>query len=123
MPGLVWGLSRRAAGRLGEVLLPYGEFLPVDCDEGEFVVYHCMNQLDGALDVDRSEGGRSRDGRLLSLKKPVFRPEVVRGQDVFRVPAPNPYSIFVSDAVVELANRSDLHGLQFSPTWQDSDSR
>ena len=115
-------LSHRAADQLGEVLLPYGEFLPVDCNEGEFVIYHCMNQLDSALDVDRSEGGRSRDGRLLSLKKPVFRRAIVHRQDVFRVPAPNPYTIFVSDAVVAFANESDLRGLRFNPVWKSAQS-
>lgn len=120
MPGLALGLSRRAADRLGEVLLCYGEFLPVDCDEGEFVIYHCMNQLDGALDGDRSEGSRSRDGRLLSLKKPAFRPAVVRGQDVFTVPAPNPYTLFVSDRFVQLANASGLVGMNFVPVWGEA---
>lgn len=112
-------LSSRMADRLSKVLLRYGEFLPADCHEGEFVVYHCMNQLDNALDIDLSKGGRSRDGRLLSLKKPVFCPEVVRGQDVFTIPAPNPYTIFVSDQFVQMVNSSGLVGMNFVPLWSD----
>lgn len=112
-------LSRRAANRLGDLLLRYGELLPVNCDEGEYVVYHCMNQLDDALDADRSDGSRSRDGRLLSLKRAAFRPTVVRQQDIFTIPSPNPYTIFVSDALTEFANRSELQGLRFCPVWTD----
>ena len=119
VPGLACVLSRRAADRMGELLLRYGELLPVDCDEGEFVIYHCMNQLDGALDMEHSEGGRARDGRLLSLKKPAFQPEAVRGQDVFTVVKPNPYTLFGSDRFVQLANASGLVGMRFVAVWRE----
>jgi hypothetical protein len=117
--GLACVLSSRAAEHLRSPLLNYGELLPVRCDEGEFVIYHCMNQLDDALDVRHSEGGRARDGRLLSLRKPVFYSNAVRGQDIFRIPTPSPYTIFVSDRIAELVRRGGLRGQHLVAAWTD----
>lgn len=112
-------ISHRFAGRLSDILLRYGKFLPLKSAEGNFYIYHCLNQLDNALDLERSEGSRAGDGRMLSLKKPVFRPEAVRSQDIFRVAKPSPYTLFVSDRFVERANASGLVGLNFVPVWAE----
>jgi hypothetical protein len=121
LSGVVLFLSRRAADRLAPQLLKNGEYLPVESADGEFVVYHCMNELEHALDVEKSEFRRAPDGRHLSLKRPVFRADEIRGHAAFRISGRDCLTIYVSGEFVESVDSSGLRGFHLEKVWADDD--
>lgn len=105
-------LSGRAAMALRDLWERYGELLPLESKDGEFYVYHCMNQLD-AVDPPRCEFNGQ------NIAKYVFKPDVVRDQHIFRPSFPWKGPVFVSKVVVDRANSAGLKGFEFKPVWSE----
>ncbi len=96
----------------------YGEFLSLRNYEAELRVFNTTRVVD-ALDEERSELIRfPDDGRIMKVKRYVFRPEMVAGLYAFKVPQMLPGPMFVSTDVVEAAHKAALRGVGFSVVWE-----
>jgi hypothetical protein len=100
---------------MGDMLRQYGELLPLDCPGEDLVVYNVTRLID-ALDEERSVLRRLESGVLYMIECPAFRPEVVEGVDIFKIPQMGAGTIYVSHRFVDLWQASKLHGLNFLNT-------
>ena len=117
--GLV--LSERFTERMGDMLVKYGELLPLRGEGVNLYLYHVMNCID-ALDEAASECKRFDDGSVMRVIKHALRSEVVSGNEVFTMPAPSPYDVFVTDAFVDRVRRESLRGCDFKLVWSSDSS-
>lgn len=105
--------SAPAAHALRDLWEQYGELLPLKSKDGEFHVYHCMNEID-AIDNINCEFSAG------TIMKYAMKPAIVRGQHIFRVSQPFKYStIFVSQVVVDRVKSAGLQGFKFTPVWSE----
>jgi hypothetical protein len=111
-------LRERAVASLGPLLAPFGEFLPLDCDDADLVVFHTTTVLD-ALDFDRSTMRRRPSGNLAMLGQVEFRREMVAGVHAFKIPQFLRGPVFVSQDVVAAAQAARLRGVGFQWVWDD----
>jgi len=115
-----WSSSSRlifrpsAIEKMKPILDTHGELLPLECPDAELWVFNPTIVLD-ALDENASVGTLS-NGRLILIKKYVFRPDVVAGIDMFKLNR-RASTTFVSDRFVDLWNASGLKGLKFDKLW------
>ena len=94
------------------------EYLPFDCDEGEFWLVNVLNVAD-CLDHDQSEFTYLPSGKIKGIRRYVFKPNCLEGHHIFRTPEHNYSRIFVSDEFKALVENSDLVGLKFVPApWE-----
>jgi len=70
-----------------------------------------------ALDEDASSVLRFSGGRIMRINRHVFRPEVVKGIDVFKIPNLRVSPTYVSQRFGDLWNSADLKGLEFKQVW------
>jgi hypothetical protein len=101
---------------LGPLLREYGELLPLECSETELWVYNPTRVID-ALDEAASTVSRFKDGRLMGIRKHVFRDDIVRGIDIFKIPNRRVSQTYLSDRFVDLWTKSGLKGLEFTQRW------
>ena len=110
-------LNRKARDAIGRYLEPYGELLPLLCDDGEFWTLNVTCIID-ALNEKRSVIHRStQDGSILLIRKYIFRPDPLVGAFIFRLPQYARNCIFVTTPFVELIKSSGLTGLTFKQIW------
>ena len=94
------------------------EYLPLDCDEGEFWLVNVLDVAD-CLDWEQSELTYFDDGGLKGIGRYVFKPNCLEGHHMFRTPEHKYSRIFVSDEFKSLVENSDLVGLRFVPApWE-----
>jgi hypothetical protein len=111
---------RRAVDALRAFLWPHVEFLPLKTSDGtELYVFNVLNVLD-ALDETQSEIARFDDGRIMHVRRAVFKPAVVEGADIFRLPSLKART-YVSDQFVRAVGDAGLTGLVFSGVWEGPD--
>lgn len=103
--------SERACAELSSVLERYGELLPVFRDKQKFYLYHVTNVIN-ALDEELSQVDRFSDGRIMRVKKHVFKHDVIGDDLIFGTPE-NKWQIFVSDQFVNAVRKTDLTGFIF----------
>jgi hypothetical protein len=101
---------------LGELLRLNGELLPLACSEADLVMYNPTKVLD-ALDEEASTLVRFDSGRIMMIRKYVFRSEVIEGIDVFKIPNLRASPTFLSQRFVNRWNESGLKGLEFKQVW------
>lgn len=97
---------------LGQVLLEYGELLPLECAEAELWIYNTTRLID-ALDVEASEIARLSSGKIIRIDRPVFRAEVIGDIDIFKLSIHRLGSTYFSQRFVDLWKASGLKGLDF----------
>lgn len=107
-----------ATEALGGLLSGGGELLPLENEEADLRVLNVTAVLD-ALDEERSTLVKfPSTGRIMNVKTHVFRPEVIEGAHVFKVPHLLRGSVFVTDEVVQAAERAGLRGVGFRQVWE-----
>lgn len=114
-PGHTLGLalSAKAANALRDLWDEYGELLPVPSNDGEFYIFHCMNEIDAIDNINCVFSGGT-------IKRYAMKADVVRGQHIFRVSQPYKYStIFASQLVIDRINEAKLKGFRFDPVWSE----
>lgn len=101
--------------KLGELLLEYGELLPLECEEAKLWVYNPTRILDvnEALDMEASEINYFEDGKFMSFDRTVFRSEAVSGVDIFKLSIEKRGDVYFSQRFVDLWEMSGLQGLKF----------
>lgn len=116
----VWGPRARAA--LEPHVKHLGEFLPLRCKEADWVLFNVTRTLD-ALDEDASELIHFNDPgpKVLRFVKMVFKPEMLEGELLFRIPQRGGYDLFVTDAFARLVEQHGLVGFNLKLVW-DSDA-
>jgi hypothetical protein len=112
----------RAVEALRPLLWENGELLPLTCSE-KVLMYNATRVVD-ALDEEASSLLRFSGGRIMMIKKHVFREDAVVDLDIFKIPNLRASSTFVSQRFVDQWKACNLRGLDFRPVWdsQDKDS-
>lgn len=110
-------VSRAARDWLRPELERHGELLPLHCDDGQFWAVNVTTIVD-ALDEDATDFVRSpSSGRIIWVERPVFKPSILTGLSVFKVPQTPKGLIYFTDRFVELVRMSGLKGLDFERVW------
>jgi hypothetical protein len=110
-------LRSNAVRALESLLTPNGEVLPLRCDTANVSLFNPLDVID-ALDEEASHSLRFSDGRLMRIGRYVFRPEAIRGKDIFKIPNLRVSPTFVSQSFVTLWTRHRLKGLEFEEIWK-----
>jgi hypothetical protein len=88
------------------------EVLPLLSDEGaELFVLNVTCVID-ALDQERSEVLRFPGGRIMLIKQPVFKQDLLNGVELFRLPH-RASSTYVGSNFVTAVRAAGLEGLEF----------
>ncbi len=111
-------VSKRFVDVLGSRFRPYGEFLPCECEQGTFYVFHCTNELD-AIDFGKSDLDRDGDGRVTSIRRLAFRPEVVNNDIVFRCKHSGHWEIRCGKNVRDAMNQPPIKGATATLVWTE----
>ena len=109
---------RHALYDLEAILLSYGELLPVDCAEAELFILNVTN-VQNALDEKTSGILRFSDGRVMRIARYAFRPDVISGVDIFKIPNLRVSPTFVSERFVERFKSAGLRGVVFKKIWSE----
>jgi hypothetical protein len=113
--GHVLVLREHAVTALGPLLTRHGELLPLDCPDADLWLFNTLTVVD-ALDEERSELTRFDDGGILAVDRYEFRPDVVAGMAVFKVPQLLRGPLFLGDEFAAAAE--GLTGLDLTGVWQ-----
>lgn len=115
--GGVLYFSRRAVDALRpELDEAHAEVLPIDCGEGEFYAINVLRPT-GDLDYQSSEKVLfPSTGRLMTIKRFVFRPAVVEGPPIFVTSELDGW-VFVTRRFMERVEGIGLTGFKFVPIW------
>lgn len=111
-------LKRRTIDAVGSFLERFGELLPlncVNCGAERLVVFNAVQILD-ALDEARSEIVRFPTGRVMTVTRYSFRPDVVNDAVIFRIPQLS--KLFATESLTEHVHEHGLSGLKFEPVWR-----
>jgi hypothetical protein len=108
-------LGRRAVEVLGEVVAPDAELLPLACEDAELWLLNVWRVID-ALDLEHSAVVRfPSTGRIMTVKRPVFRAEQLDGIRCFKIPGVLRGPTYVTEGVVAVAEAARLSGVRFRP--------
>lgn len=105
-------LRAEGAERIGSFLRQHGELLPLACKEDKLFVFN-PTQIVDALDEKKSDIWRFGDGRLISVRKYVFRSAALAGADLFKIPNLRLSPVFFSEAAMNRWVDSGISGLVF----------
>ena len=109
--------SKNAIEKLYDLIKDDVEFLPLDCDEGDFSMINVTTVLD-AIDYEKSDFERFKSsGRIMYFEKYVFREDVVKGHNIFKIVDENLNPVFVSDDFVKAVRKNRLKGFRFAFKW------
>ena len=106
---------KNAATALEPMLSSYGELLPLNCKEADVVMFNITRVLPA---IDEKASGAEYwddgiDGTIRSVKRYVFRPQVITGQDIFKLANRRASPAFVTQRFVDQWRAAGLQGLEF----------
>ena len=120
LAGNIAVFSPRALDALGDLLEGNGEVLPLSCPDGEYVAFNVTRVVD-ALDVERSDVRRFKSsGRIRDIERFEFRPELLGGLSIFKLPEIPDMRIFVTERFVQRVQQAGLAGFLFQLAWADT---
>ncbi len=108
-------MSERAWTALKPIIGDACEALPVIHPfAGTYFLIHVMRTID-ALDVDASEVDRyqSGDKRIARIYRYSFRPKLIEGKHIFKLPRDCGRSLIVDDEFRKAVEANQLRGLRF----------
>ena len=109
-------LRRSAVDALHDILDAQGEVLPLATTDGvDLFVFNLRFMID-AIDKERSIYESVPETSLIWVRTYVFREEMIRDIDIFRVPF-GQRRIYVSDRFVERVKKAKLKGTEFIQLW------
>ena len=114
--GHVLVLRERAVAALGPLLERDGELLPLACEDADLWLFNALTVVD-ALDEERSELFRFDDGAILDVTRYEFRPDVVAGPAVFKVPQLLRGPLFIGDELATAMSTAGLSGPELVELW------
>ena len=101
---------------MGPLLRQFGELLPLKCARASLHLYNPTVVLD-ALDEDASSVMRLRAGKIVLVKKYVFKPAALVGREVFKITSLAVSPTFVIERFVNEWTAAKLRGLEFEQVW------
>jgi hypothetical protein len=104
---------------LAPMLREHGELLPLQCNEAQLWIFNPTRIVD-ALDENLSSVVRFSSGRIMDIKRYVFRPEALQGIEIFKIPNLRVSPTFVSEEFVERWSVARLSGLELRQVWKPS---
>jgi hypothetical protein len=122
--GLVWtepAVNFHTVEALSDLLRQNGQILPLLSEDGDYCAYNVTTLLD-ALDEDRSVVERFSSGRVMSVQRFVFRPEVIAAHPIFKIPQFPHAHAFITDEFVRRVQSARLTGLAPKTLWDGPDS-
>jgi hypothetical protein len=108
--------SRRASEALFEVLDPYGEWLPLESADGDYVLFNVTSVLN-ALDLDESTYTLYPSGGINRILTYQFLLPAIDGCAIFRLPRSQSLQILVTERVIERVQAAGLMGFRFDELW------
>lgn len=103
-------------GSIGSILQKDGELLPLTCSEADLLICNPTRVLE-ALDEAASSVLRFNNGKIMLIQQHVFRADVIRDIDIFKIPDLRVSPTFLSQRFVNQWNESRLKGLDFKRVW------
>ncbi|WP_410604237.1 imm11 family protein [Amycolatopsis sp. lyj-90] len=114
-------LRDEAVDKIGPVLDPYGELLPLEGDGLRVAVFNCLTVVD-ALDEEKSEVGYSRgSGKVREISSYVFRANEVDGLGAFKISQQPGGPLLFTDALVDEFEGAGLSALRFNAVWDSEE--
>ena len=116
--------SQRVLDAMGDMISPYGEFLPIDCPNASMNLYffNVTNGING-MDIDNTQYGYIFElrGALRrhNVTHYVFRPDVIRDEIIFKDLSTVKSSIYVTDRFVQAVIDANLTGFIFRRVWSE----
>jgi hypothetical protein len=109
-------MSQRAWDVLRPLIGDCCEALPIVYPTGEpYFIIHVMKTIDG-LDAEKSNLTRNATtGRVNWIYKYAFKPGLLEGQHIFKLPLESGAGLFVDDVFRQAVEANQLKGLKFNP--------
>ncbi|NOS82556.1 MAG: hypothetical protein E8D46_00240 [Nitrospira sp.] len=112
-------LKERAVEALKSILLAHGEVLPLICCP-ELWLFNATCVID-ALDHDESDIVRFRNGRIMDVRRYVFKPSCISKLQAFKISDFRVSPIFVSQEFVNQCAIARLSGVEFELIWESGE--
>ena len=112
-PSLIGGVPVFSL-RAWEVLRPLidntVEALPLETDGGRYYMIHVLDHVE-ALDYSRAEVTRFSEGGVMYVDSYAFKPGLLRGKHMFKLPETARSDVYVSETFKSLVEKAGLEGL------------
>ncbi|PUA26709.1 MAG: hypothetical protein B0W54_23525 [Cellvibrio sp. 79] len=105
-------LSPKAFSALEALLSPFGEFLPVLCNNENFYIFNCLSLAEA--DPAQSEH-ILQDGHIVGELKIGFDQKEVSSKSIFKTKFNACRDIYCGDTVKNIIESNNLTGVKFSP--------
>lgn len=113
-------LRDEAIESIGPLLAPYGELLPLMCDEARLVVFSAPPAAN-ALEEDRSEIVRFASGRIMDIRRHAFNLGALAGNRAFKLAELPRGGLFLTGDLVESIRETGLtDGTEFQLIYDSS---
>jgi len=112
-------LRDQAVDVVGEILRPHGVILPLLCEEARLALFTAP-LVEGVLDEERSQIKRFRSGRIMELRKPVFRTAILGETRAFKLAELPQDDLYLTGDLVEKIVATGLtSGTDFELSYED----
>jgi hypothetical protein len=103
-------VSQTAYNKLKDSLTPYGEFLPITCDDAPYFIFNCLElaKLDSSNSIFNTE-----DGHQIEAQKIVFD-NSTESKTVFKSQDEGCTAVFCSETLKNKVQSENLKGIKFS---------
>lgn len=113
--------NEKAVEALMDLLNESVELLLCYFENSRYYVANVVNVID-ALDKDKTQFKMFSTGeKSVECEKYVFKPEIVDGQHIFKIPLGNSIYIFVSDEFKRRVEETKLKGFIFVEVWNSEE--
>ncbi|MGC9346671.1 MAG: imm11 family protein [Anaerolineae bacterium] len=123
-PGLVDHIpifSRRAADALSSLLMPNGEFVPIECgDCDREVVAFNVTRVVRVLDQKASVVAAGDGEQARCVRHYAFRSRRLTGIPIFKLPETALKSVYVTEVFLDRVLEEHLEGFVFQVIWADA---
>ena len=110
-------LRDQAIDRVGEILRPYGELLPLLCDDARLTLFSAP-PVAGVLDENRSEVVRFSTGGIMSIRRHAFRLSALEETMAFKLVEMPRGNLYLTDRLVDAILATGMTaGTEFVPVY------
>jgi hypothetical protein len=113
--------NRRARDVLEPLFDGCGQWLPLSSDREPLWIFNVTNVLPEALNEEASDIDRIPNGKIFFLRRHEFRPEVVDGQNIFKIPQMAIAPFYLSEKVRAAIDAAGLSGWDLLRLWDRVD--
>lgn len=115
-------LSEKALKVLDQLIKPSVEVLPLNCEGSTVYAINVIDILD-CIDYASSEYKTySGSSRIMRFIKYSFKPDIIKGNHIFKIIDEPTRKPFVSDEFKKLVEENGLLGFKFDLVWDSNDN-